>query len=182
MRQLINNFNVSENGVHVGVIDFSHEARIRVDLNSNEGKRIGAITKALDSLETDYRLKGWTRTGLALTEAYKMFKNILLSRRVPKLLVVITDGKSAFGKKGLEGPIKDLKNISVTTYSVAIGNKVNDEELMLMANGIKDRVLNVSSFDNLARYVRTLRESLCSGRLRQIHFTFSDPSYMTCGN
>ena len=163
-KQLINKFNVSENGAHIGVIDFSTQARIRVNLNGKDGKQIGKIHRILDFLKADYR-GGFTYMMNALRKAYEMFKNIPRARNSRKLLVVITDGETEEQVQLLRISVNHLRSLSVTTYSVGVGKRVNHKGLLLLANNVKSNVLNVSSFDDLVGKVKTMKEVLCSSKL-----------------
>ena len=167
-KQLINNFNISETGTHIGVIDFNDAARPRVDLNSDTGKQVGKINEILESLKEDYQ-DGKTYTDLALKEAFKMFQNVPASRTVSKLLIVVTDGLTTprEGKTGmqmLDQPVKDLQRLSVTTYSVAVRNLVKDQELKLMANNIDDHVMELDKFDSLLGNVKNLTTLACPSK------------------
>ena len=167
-KQLISNFDVSKSGTHIGVIDFSQAAKPRVDLNSNAGKQVGKINEILESLKEDYQ-NGMTYTDLALKEAFKMFQNVPASRTVPKLFIVVTDGFTTWrkGKTGMQllhQPVKDLQGSSVKTYSVAVGNQVDDEELELMANNIDDHVLKLNNFDGLLGIIKELTTVACPSK------------------
>ena len=167
-KQLISNFDISETGTHIGVTDFSQEAKPRVDLNSNAGKQVGKINETLESLKEDYQ-NGMTYTDLALKEAFKMFQNVPASRTVPKLFIVVTDGFTTWreGKTGmqlLDQPVKDLQGLSVTTYSVTVGNLVEDEELKLMANNIDNHVLKLDKFDGLLGSIKNLTTVACPSK------------------
>ena len=168
-KQLINKFVVSETGTHIGVIEFSTYAHTIIDLNSNEGKQISKINEKLESLKRNYS-GGSTFTDRALTKAVYMFQNVPASRKVPKLFIILTDGEVQWRENQkdvhhfLDKPLKDLRDLSVKTFSIGVGNAVNDHELLLFANNIPRHRLTIGNFDGLFGMINNLTEVACPSK------------------
>uniref|UniRef100_A0A915HZ49 VWFA domain-containing protein n=1 Tax=Romanomermis culicivorax TaxID=13658 RepID=A0A915HZ49_ROMCU len=77
---------------------------------------------------------------------------------IPKVLVVITDGKSMTPlSTQLEAQKAQQQNIAV--ISVGVGNQVVEDELIAIA-GDRSRVFYVSDFDILVKFVTTLSDNI----------------------
>lgn len=78
-----------------------------------------------------------------------MFAN---DRKVPQVIVVITDGESTDTDK-LEQEAALLKEAGVTIYMVGVGEKVNAAELNAVATG-PDFVYETRNYDSISKIKR----------------------------
>ena len=78
-----------------------------------------------------------------------MFAN---DRKVPQVIVVITDGESTDTDK-LEQEAALLKEAGVTIYMVGVGEKVNAAELNSVATG-PDFVYETRNYDSISKIKR----------------------------
>lgn len=79
----------------------------------------------------------------------KMFAN---DRKVPRVIVVITDGESSDTDK-LNAEAEKLKAAGVTIYMVGVGEKVNEAELNRVATG-PDYVYETRNYDSISKIKR----------------------------
>ena len=73
-------------------------------------------------------------------------------RKVPQVIVVITDGESTDTEK-LEQEAALLKEAGVTIYMVGVGEKVNTAELNSVATG-PDFVYETRNYDSISKIKR----------------------------
>ena len=142
---LISKFPISEEDTHAGVIDYSDEARPRVDINT-DGTSKKKIWKRLYSLKNDYR-KGKRDLVAGLKEADKMFSDSVRYNAL-RALVVLTSGPDINTIPSLEEPIKQLKDKPTKIIPISIGGKVPAAELEKIAK-TPFHIKNVSGFPNL---------------------------------
>ena len=167
---------ISETKSHIGVIRFATNASIVLDLNT-KGKDFNALNTTMEStaMKPDAQLGQQTRTDRALKLAVKMFDEVPMTRRVPKLLVVVSDGRSTKGIESLRQYVSQLKNLTVTTITLGVDLKYTlggidlieaRKELNYMASPHpitgNSLFFDLNSFDVLVESVQRLRDVLCS--------------------
>lgn len=160
MWTVIKNFEVSHNDVLVGVIRYSTIARVIFDFQFSADNNVLLLKETIDNIPY---AEGETKTERALQLALSdLFAAKGGSRpNVPKILVVMTFGKSD-NALGVARASMALKDEHVTVLSVGIGEKVDMEELMLMASTAED-VITVMSFSALEKHVARIRDKVCEG-------------------
>ena len=81
-------------------------------------------------------------------------------RNVDQVLVVVTDGRTSSGTKKLKNRLKYLKMLKVTRFAVGVGDKVDENELNLIAND-KEHVTKVDNFDGFNKALARLKKTIC---------------------
>ena len=166
--KLCESFNISSNASRVGLIYFGDYAYGQIDLNSEEGADNDSIINNFERIKSYTRYQNITRTDLALYMAVNMFLGVPKDRKVPKVLVIITDGVSSKGMQSLSQPLEMLRRLKVVIISVGIGLErlpvhfplIAAEELKYMASS-KDLCFQIENFDHLLRRITKLREYVC---------------------
>ncbi|EDO40688.1 predicted protein, partial [Nematostella vectensis] len=128
MINIVKSFKISSERTHVGLVLYSSFTQLK--FNFDKYSDSASIVKAINT--TDYP-KGGTRTG----EALKMAKSQLFGasmRSVPKVLIVLTDGRSS---DKVEAPSKALKDEGVVIFAVGVGDQIDPSELNVMASDSK---------------------------------------------
>ncbi|KXJ29704.1 Transmembrane cell adhesion receptor mua-3 [Exaiptasia diaphana] len=138
----------------IGIVEYSQVAREAIPLTSNSQK----IENGIKRLSTQYQ-NGITRTELALDEAIRMFKLESLNDE-NRVLIIVTDGRTTPlegvpGKKLLADPITTLKIMKIHIIAVGVTQKVNDEELNMIASSGED-VLKLDGFVDLLKKVKQI--------------------------
>ncbi|XP_061680396.1 collagen alpha-1(XIV) chain-like [Syngnathoides biaculeatus] len=139
----------------VGLVQFSGEPRAEWHLNSHETR--AALVDAVRNLP--YK-GGNTLTGLALTFALEnSFRAESGSRAdVPKVAVLITDGKS---QDDVVPPARTLRDAGIRVFAVGVKN-ADEGELKAIASPPADRhVYNVADFDAMSDIVDVLTGNVC---------------------
>jgi len=162
VKQIAERFNIAENWAHVGVVSFSHEARLDIPFNGCYDQ--ASFEAAVDAIP----IMGFTtRIDLALVKARdELFATSNGARDgVHKTLVVITDGHQSYNEHDVVDPcgISDkMRDDGVTLVVVGIGSGVHQKELDEMAGG-KDKAFLAATFDDLLqqRFIEKASASAC---------------------
>jgi secreted protein with Ig-like and vWFA domain len=125
VNQIVSAFNISRETAQAGVTEFSNKPVIHIKLDDFQDSRLlqDEISKIVDS-------GGRTRTDLSLQIMSQEFFTYENGSRtgVPKVLVLVTDGKST-GTQPLSESVKELRKKGVIIYSVGVGDNINVQEL-----------------------------------------------------
>ena len=120
--------------------------------------------------ETPYQ-KGSTRTDLALIMAHEvLFGNSNNGVRakefgVPRVLVLLTDGRSTSGIEAVVNSSKLLRQEGVSVFAIGIGKNINKQELNIIASEpAADHVACPKTFAEINNMVEKMREASCYGK------------------
>jgi len=140
---IVNNMDLAPEKTRVELVQFSEDPEVELDFGSS----VEMDFKALKSKVSSIKHMGWrTFTGKALARAADIFNSEGRKEKdVAKLLLVITDGQSNDGDQ-IPAAVANLKKLGVETVAVGVGEKVNAEELKLIAG---EKVFTVGSFKQL---------------------------------
>ncbi len=166
-KQFISNvvsfFTIGLSRTRVGFVAYSTNSHIEFDLNAHTN--LDALQQAINNI--NYRA-GWTATALALNDSRDLLDSSLNngarpeSEGVPKLAVLLTDGKS--NQYPLDFAAPALRNAGVQVYTVGIGN-IDIDELRLIASDPDDEhVFVLSSFNDAAGFVNFLSVTACESK------------------
>ena len=150
---VVDKFDVSLQMTHVAAMTFSDKVHKEFGLHS-----FGDRLNTLAAIPSMVHLRGGTRTDLAMMEASKMMMGDG-RKEVPRLVIVMTDGKSDKPLDTLEQAYL-LKKAGITTFAVGIGESVDKEELMGIASDEK-YVFTVDTFDALVTLQSILAYEAC---------------------
>ena len=80
---------------------------------------------------------------------------------VPRILVVLTDGKS---KDDVTGPAKALHNMDVRVMVVGVGPYLDVKQLNAVASDPKEEhVFTTGSFGSLEKVIKKVEKEICKG-------------------
>uniref|UniRef100_A0A8C4QSA3 VWFA domain-containing protein n=1 Tax=Eptatretus burgeri TaxID=7764 RepID=A0A8C4QSA3_EPTBU len=150
---------IRPDAVRVGLVEFSgwrKRPRHRTFFHLPQHKSQEAVLKAIR--KTPY-MRGSTRTGAALQ--YTLGDVFARAPRsgVPRILVLITDGKS---QDHVSGPGKHLRNSGIEIFTIGVG-KFNRHQLEEIASNPKNtHILTVNNVGALKSIGETLLKSVCS--------------------
>ena len=81
---------------------------------------------------------------------------------VPRILVVLTDGKS---KDDVTGPAKALHDMDVRVMAVGIGPYLDRKQLSAVASDPKEEhVFTAGSFTSLEKVIKKVEKEICKGK------------------
>ena len=99
-------------------------------------------------------------TGSALSVAQNGLYKTSSRNGIPKILIVLTDGKS---RDNVKDPAQRLRDLGVTIYAVGIGNNFNEDDLKEMATDPDADHVFTSGFNNLGTVVQAIKDKACQG-------------------
>ena len=156
VKALTRAFEISPTDTRVGAIVFSSRSELQFTFNQYTTQ--AEIETAIDSI----KYPGYTtNTGAAMTMAKDRLLNDARAG-VPRVLVVLTDGRSG---DDVVKPSEELRNAGVIIFAVGLGKKYNLAQLNAIAN--KGNVFT-ADFDEMMTIVTTMQEKLCKGKANTI--------------
>ncbi|PFX15746.1 Equistatin [Stylophora pistillata] len=149
---IVDSFEISARGTHVGLIVFSRGAEIPLYFNTLQEYNLTAdnVKKVVSNL--NYK-EGWSRFDLALSVTEEELFNGASGMRneVPKVLLVLTSSRQERG----EGPFaplsaasQGLRDRDVSIYVIGIGDEIEVPEQMDLASDYRN-VFVTSNFNTL---------------------------------
>uniref|UniRef100_A0A3P9JN89 Collagen, type XII, alpha 1b n=1 Tax=Oryzias latipes TaxID=8090 RepID=A0A3P9JN89_ORYLA len=169
-------FQINADRTRVAVVQYSNDARTEFNLNQHTTR--SALLKAVSSLS----LKGGnTKTGNALNYLLEnTFTEAAGARKdFPKVLVIITDGKS---EDQVDSYAKQIKSMGVETFVLGI-HQADEAEMKLLASAPhSNHVFSVANFDMIPTLQRDLITQICSAVDNQLNVIISgdevvEPAY-----
>ncbi|XP_053183672.1 collagen alpha-6(VI) chain-like [Scomber japonicus] len=150
--EFLHTFRVGPRHVRIGLMKYSDSPILEFDLTTYANAK--DVEKAVMAIEKVGRN---TYTGKALSKMKQYFKRAKASRpKVPKYLIVITDGRAT---DQVKAPAKTLRDQDVNIY--AIGVKDADQDELVKIAGDKERTFSVNDFDSLKNLHKQLVTDIC---------------------
>ncbi|XP_069574960.1 collagen alpha-1(XII) chain isoform X2 [Brachyistius frenatus] len=146
---------ISPGGMQVSFVQYSDDAKTEFKLNTYHDKGI-----ALSALQTVRYRGGNTKTGIALKHVYeKVFTSDSGMRRtVPKVLVVVTDGRS---QDDVKKSAEKLQHSGYSVFVVGVAD-VDMSELRIIGSKPSERhVFVVDDYDAFAKIQDNLITFIC---------------------
>ncbi|KAI4827322.1 hypothetical protein KUCAC02_030725, partial [Chaenocephalus aceratus] len=161
---------VSETGIRFGAIQYSDTSRVEFKLTTYlDGTD---LVNAVESL--NYK-GGNTRTGAGLKFVADNFFNPASSRDVPKITILITDGKS---QDSVQEPAQKLRSQGVHVFAVGIKSADRSELSQISSQPSSDFTSFVGDFKQLNTLLPLVSPQLCTkaGGVYASDEAFSGPS------
>ncbi|TSK42091.1 Collagen alpha-1(VII) chain [Bagarius yarrelli] len=141
-------------GVRVGAVQYSDTARVEFTFTTYPRG-----TELLSAIENLNYKGGNTRTGAGLKYIADNFFNPRTTRDVPKLAILITDGKS---QDAVEDPAEKLRSLGVKIFAVGI-KSADQKELALISSPPQSEFTSfIEKFKDLSTLLPTLSPRVCS--------------------
>ncbi|CAB4000278.1 Hypothetical predicted protein [Paramuricea clavata] len=162
--RLIEQLDVGSQSTHVGLLQFSHSLKTKIEFSLGEHNTFEKIKEAISKMPYQ---EGGTDTGNALevvnTEVFS--ENVLYRPNVSDVVVILTDGEARDRKKALEEAGK-LREKGVHIIAIGMGEETTvatfREDLKLMASRSSD--VFTANFKKLPYLVKTLTSEICYAR------------------
>ncbi|KAK3721427.1 hypothetical protein QZH41_020681, partial [Actinostola sp. cb2023] len=155
VKQIVNEFEISQHDTHVGVVLFDHTAKVVFGFHNYTDKNY--IMRQISTINYP---GGGTRTASALSIAHNDLYKTSSRNGISKTLIVLTDGDSI---DNVKDPAQKLRDLGVTIYAVGIGSKINEDELKEMATDPDADHVFTSGFNNLGTIVQAIKDKVCQG-------------------
>eukprot|EP00795_Rhopilema_esculentum_P016249 gene16249-7628_t len=161
-KTLVSSFKIGVQETHVGVIVFSHVAKVAIRLDETFDK-----ATLLDKIDNISYLGYTTATDDALrlsnTEMFSLKGGI--RQNVPLVLVVLTDGNCTACKEDVSIPANALKAKGVNIFAIAVGNKVDIKEIhSFVSSPPSEHLLQVDGLDKLKTVIKQLSYKGCQAK------------------
>ncbi|XP_078364486.1 von Willebrand factor A domain-containing protein 2-like [Oculina patagonica] len=157
---LVQKLQISSHGTRIGIIAYNSRAQVAVKFADVAHQTPTAMTRLIKGIPYNW---GLTRTDIAI----ELANSQLFSRAggfrsdKPNVLIVITDGKTEYGSKPYKTVLAPLKAKRVRMIAVGVGSRVDDAELAEIADGKRENVLHVDTFDELVSNVNNVLSASC---------------------
>ncbi|KAI5615015.1 collagen alpha-1(VII) chain isoform X4, partial [Silurus asotus] len=145
---------VGATGVRVGAVQYSDTARVEFTFTTYLRG-----TELLSAIENLNYKGGNTRTGAGLKYIADNFFNPRTTRDVPKLAILITDGKS---QDNVQDPAEKLRRLGVKIFAVGI-KSADQRELELISSPPQSQFTSfIEKFRDLSSLLPNLSPRVCS--------------------
>uniref|UniRef100_A0A673FJ71 Collagen, type XII, alpha 1a n=1 Tax=Sinocyclocheilus rhinocerous TaxID=307959 RepID=A0A673FJ71_9TELE len=160
---LVKSFDIGPNKVQISLVQYSRDPHTEFALNKHDDN-----AAVLNAVRTFPYRGGSTNTGKAMT--YVREKIFIPARgardNVPRVMVLITDGKSS---DSFKNPANKLRDADVEIFAVGVKDAVRSE-LEAIANAPADNhVFEVEDFDSFQRISKELTTSICLRIEQELH-------------
>lgn len=159
IREVHNFFEITRDRTRVGMVTFSTRSRVEFNLlRARTSQQLNNLVR-----NVPYR-GGYTATALALQDTKELFSASNtgvrpLSAGVPRVAVLLTDGKSNLYRLG--SIPQQLKDSGVVVYSVGIGNIELNELLLISSDPDQLYVYLLESYTDAGSFVELMGATLC---------------------
>ena len=159
MKNVISNFDVGDDGTHVGIIRYATSASIILSLGSIDNKN--GLNTFIDNI---WYTRGGTSTHLALNLLSTAFSTSRTDQGIPRVAIVFTDGQS-YSQTLTAQAAQSVHDTGIIVYSIGIGSGVNTNELNTIASS-SSNVFLISSFSagDFAKILLPLRTTACTSK------------------
>ncbi|XP_041423473.1 collagen alpha-6(VI) chain-like isoform X1 [Xenopus laevis] len=155
---LVNGFDVGQDKIRIGLIQYSDTARTEFFLNSYSSKE--DVLKYIQNLK--YK-GGGTKTGLSLefmlTQHFSEGAGSRAEEGVPQIAVVITDGQA---QDNIREPAIAVKNAGIIMYAIGIKDAVLSELNEIASDPDDTYVFSVADFNALQSISQNMIQVLCT--------------------
>ena len=156
-KHLVGKFSVARDQLRVGVVQYSSSSR--VEFNLNRYSSAASVYKAIDNIR--YK-RGYTRTDLALKDAYNMVTRYG-RKTTPNLIIVVTDGNSTKPSLTLS-MAKYVHSKKLPVFALGIGKGIGVSELKAIASDPDSSYMfQVKSFKSLESVIKPMAAAACKG-------------------
>lgn len=155
---LVNNFDIGEDKVQIGLIQYSDQPHNEFFLNTYQRKE-----DILYNIQNLRHKGGGTKTGESLQFMLDtQFNEMAGSRRnegIPQIAVVLTDGQA---QDNIREPAEAVKNSGITIYAIGIKDAVLSELQEIASDPDETHVYSVSDFAALQGISQNVLQVLCT--------------------
>ena len=159
VRNITETFRISDEEVRVGLVVFSTDVKTVFPFNKYHD--IEGIQQAIESV-------WYPSAGTLLGKGLMGVKRDLFGYArpgVPRILVVLTDGKS---RDKVEEPAKILRAMGVHVVAVGVGPFLDRGQLNAIASEPKgEHVVTASDFSSLGKVIKRVEKEICKGMWTQ---------------
>ncbi|XP_074051313.1 collagen alpha-4(VI) chain-like, partial [Macrotis lagotis] len=150
MNELISVFHVGADHVRFGVVQYSDKPQTEIDISQHTS--VAQLKMAITNIR---QIEEGTQTGEALRFMKHLFSNITRDK-VPRFLIVITDGKS---QDPVAQVAEELRQENITIYAIGVKSAITEELIEISGSG--NRMFFVNEFDSLKYIQQEVIQDIC---------------------
>lgn len=175
IEQMIDGFDISEEGTHVAVVEYSTSASVVLKFDHFKGVYLNAVNLKRKARKIPHK-RGFTHIDrglhMANTEVFTVKDG--MRPNVTKIVLVMTDGKQTVEKDGvltsdiLRDAVQPLKDKGIRVISLGVGKGIELFDLVTLASTDLD-VYTATDFEELETLVTELTKGNCP-----VHGNWSD--------
>ena len=124
----------------------------------------------MDAIDKAPYLKGGTLTGKALEFVKVELFDKTGRQGVPKVLIVMTDGKST---DDVVIPANALNDANITVFAIGIGRNYDMQQLQQIASKPQIKYALTTDFNRLDELYTSIRDDACRGKYHDTEWTAS---------
>ena len=160
-------FEISPTDTRIGAIVFSTTSELKFDFIKFTTRQ--QVENAIKKITYPGRTTNAGQGLLLATD--KLFNNV--RQGVPRVLVVLTDGRS---RDDVVAPSENLKKSGVIIFAVGLGKNYKVEQLKAMASKEFDEHVFTVDFPHISTIITSLQDKLCKGKA----WNSLKPTYDVC--
>lgn len=161
IKTAVNGSFISETFTHVGVVLFSSKTEIVFTFT-----QFYDAEPMMNAIDNATYLRGGTLTGKALNFSKVELFDKTGRQGVPKVLIVMTDGKST---DDVVAPAKILSDANITVFAIGIGRNYDIQQLQQIASKPEIKYALTTDFNRLNELYTSIRDDAC-----RVNSTLSD--------
>ena len=162
-------FIISLNATRVGFVAYSTDSHIEFDLVTHTD-----LESLISDIESIHYRKGWTATALGLNTTADLLDPAnsygarATSEGVPKIAILITDGKS--NQYALDYAVPNIKSQGVQVYCIGIANPDVEELRFISSDPDEEHVFLLDSYNDATGFVDFISVQTCDSKWKIINF------------
>ena len=126
----------------------------------------------MEAIDKAPYLKGGTLTGKALHYVKVELFDKTGRQGVPKVLIVMTDGKST---DDVVNPANVLSEANITVFAIGIGRSYDMQQLQQIASKPEIKYALTTDFNRLNELYTSIRDDACRGKYHDTEWTKTEP-------
>ncbi|XP_022779248.1 matrilin-3-like [Stylophora pistillata] len=172
LKRLVDEFDISESGTHVALVEYSTEASVQLKFNDYSGAFLNAanVKRRIDKIP---HTRGYTYIdkALALANSEVLSTKGGMRQNVSKVAIVMTDGAQTVPGDGLkssseilDAAVQPVKDKGVEVMSIGIGKGIDLVDLVTLASD-DTGVFLAETFAALNEIATDIRKGKCPGEI-----------------
>lgn len=145
----------------IGAIVFSYQSELQFDFHQYTNP--ADVQTAIDGFKYPGH-STYTGKGLKMAKE-RLFKGV--TKGIPRVLIVITDGKS---HDDVIIPSEELKQSGVIVLSVGVGKRFNKAELYIIASNPKEKHVFTVDFSKMPNIITAIQQLACKGKYKLFRY------------
>ena len=150
-------YQISEDGPHIGVIEFSDRAELKIKLSDHYD--LDSFIAKLSNIKQSSG-QGTVTDEMLRMAASQAFKSTSGGRPIAQKRLIIVTGSQSTGTEPVQEAVIPVIREGIQVYVVAVGNRVNRQEVSGIVGPNNDRLFNILGTNQLATLVKIINDKI----------------------